>query len=75
MLKTIRTIGIAALLLGGLATTSPLYAHSKSKPSMNSELMKGSDMHGMMGMMKQMDKMMKLCIKMMEKKSSHHMKS
>lgn len=71
MLKIIRTIGIASLLLGGLAATSPLYAHSQSKPSMGKDMMKGGGMDGMMGMMtmmEQMNKMMGLCTKMMESK-------
>ena len=37
MNKTLRTIGIASLFLGGLAATSPAYAHSKSKPAKGSE--------------------------------------
>lgn len=65
MRKTIRTIGIATLFLGGLAAASPLYAHSKSKPSMGQDMMQGG---GMMGMMEQMTKMMELCNKMMASK-------
>lgn len=65
MRKTIRTIGIATLFLGGLAAASPLYAHSKSKPSMGQDMMQGG---GMMGMMEQMGKMMELCNKMMASK-------
>ena len=75
MNKTLRTIGIASLFLGGLAATSPTYAHSKSPPAMGSGMMKGGNMDEMMGMMEQMSKMMKLCIKMMESKGGHHMKS
>jgi hypothetical protein len=75
MNKTLRTIGIASLFLGGLAATSPTYAASKSKPAMGMDMMKGGNMDEMMGMMSQMNKMMKLCIKMMEGKSGHHMKS
>ena len=65
MRKTIRTIGIASLFLGGLAATSPLYAHKQSKPSMDQDMMQGG---GMMGMMEQMGKMMELCNKMMASK-------
>lgn len=65
MRKTIRTIGIASLFLGGLAATSPLYAHKQSKPSMGQDMMQGG---GMMGMMEQMGKMMELCNKMMASK-------
>lgn len=71
MHKTIRTIGIASLLIGGLAATSPLYAHSKSKPSSGQDMMHGGGMDGMMGMMsmmEQMNKMMELCSKMMASK-------
>jgi hypothetical protein len=63
MRKTIRTIGIASLFLGGLAATSQLYAHKQSKPSMGQNMMQGG---GMGGMMEQMSKMMGLCTKMME---------
>lgn len=65
MRKIIRTIGIATLLLGGLAATSPLYAHKQSKPSMGQDMMQGG---GMMGMMEQMGKIMELCNKMMASK-------
>ena len=75
MNKTLRTIGIASLFLGGLAATYPAYAHSKSKPAMGMDMMKGGNMDEMMGMMAQMNKMMALCIKMMESKGGHHMKS
>ena len=68
MRKTIRTIGIASLFLGGLAATSPLYAHKQSKPSMGQDMMQGGGMMGMMGMMEQMTKMMDLCNKMMASK-------
>lgn len=57
MRKTIRTIGIASLFLGGLAATSPLYAHKQSKPSSDQDMMQGGGMDGMMGMMR----MMELC--------------
>lgn len=66
MRKIIRNIGIATLFLGGLAATSPLYAHKQSKPSMGQDMMQGGGMGGMMGMMEQMSKMMGLCTKMME---------
>jgi hypothetical protein len=62
MRKTIPTIAIATLFLGGLAAASPLYAHGKSKPSMGQDMMQSG---GMMGMMEQMTKMMELCNKMM----------
>ena len=71
MRKTIRTIGIASLFLGGLAATSSLYAHKQSKPSSGQGMMQGGGMDGMMGMMtmmEQMSKMMGLCAKMMESK-------
>ena len=69
MNKTLRTIGIASLFLGGIAATSPLYAHQKAKPAMDHTMMQnGGNMGGMdmMGMMVQMNKMMGLCSKMME---------
>ena len=75
MRKTLRAIGIASLFLGSIAATSPTYAASKSKPSMGMDMMKYGNMDEMMGMMEQMNKMMKLCIKMMEGKTGHHMKS
>ncbi len=62
MRKTIRTIGIASLFLGGLAAMSPLYAHKQPKPSMGQDMMQGG------GMMEQMTKMMELCTKMMASK-------
>lgn len=68
MRKAILTIGIASLLLGGLAAASPLYAHKKSQPSSGQDMMQGGGMGGMMGMMgmmEQMNKMMELCNKMM----------
>lgn len=65
MRKTIRTIGIASLLLGGLAATSPLYAHKQSKPASGQDMMQGGGMDGMMGMMR----MMELCNKMMASKT------
>lgn len=68
MYKTLRNIGIASLLLGGLAATSPLYAHQQSKSSSGHDMMQGGGMSGMMGMMEQMNKMMGLCAKMMESK-------
>ena len=75
MHKALRTIGIASLFLGSIAATSPTYAHSKSPPAMGMDMMKGGNMDETMSMMEQMNKMMKLCIKMMESKSGHHMKS
>ena len=71
MRKTIQTIGIASLLIGGLAATSPLYAHSKAKPSSGHDMMQRGGMDGMMGMMtmmEQMTRMMDLCNKMMASK-------
>ena len=68
MRKTLRTIGIASLFIGGLAATSPLLAHKAPKPSTGT-MMQGGGMDGMMGMMsmmEQMNKMMGLCTKMME---------
>ena len=61
MRKTIRTIAIASLFLGGLAAASPLYAHKQSKPSSGQDMMQGGGMDGMMAMMR----MMELCNKMM----------
>ena len=69
MNKTLRTIGIVSLFLGGIAATSPLYAHQKTKPATDHNMMmNGGNMGGMgmMGMMDQMNKMMGLCNKMME---------
>ncbi|MGQ0485100.1 MAG: hypothetical protein ACT4SY_07105 [Hyphomicrobiales bacterium] len=69
MKETLRTIGLAALLLGGLAAASPVYAHKQAAPPMGQDMMKGGGMDGMMGMMgmmEQMNKMMGLCTKMME---------
>jgi hypothetical protein len=65
MRKAIKTIGIATTILFGLAATSPLYAHSKSKPAQGQDMMQGGGMMGMMDMMAQMNKMMELCNKMM----------
>ncbi len=62
MRKTIRSIGVASLLIGSLAATSPTYAQKQKQPSMD-DMMKDS---GMGGMMEQMNKMMGLCNKMME---------
>ena len=66
MNKTIRTIGIVSLFLGGIAATSPLYAHQKAKPAMDHTMMRNGANMGGMGMMDQMNKMMGLCNKMME---------
>lgn len=68
MRKTIGTIATAALMITGLAAISPAYAHKQKQPSMQSDMMKGGGMEGMMGMMEKMDKMMDLCSKMMEGK-------
>ena len=78
MNKTLKIIGIATLLIGSIAATSPTYAASKSKPDMmGMDMMKGGkmgDMMGMESMMADMNKMMKLCLKMMESKTGNHMK-
>jgi hypothetical protein len=66
MRKTIRTIATASLMIGGLAAISPAYAHKQKQPAMQSDMMKGGGMEGMMGMMEKMNKMMDLCSKMME---------
>lgn len=78
MKKVLKSVGIAALLLGSIATASPTYAAAKSKPDMmGMSMMKGGKMDGMMA---DMNKMMKLCMKMMkmmksmESMNSHHMK-
>ena len=63
MNKTLRTIGIVSLLLGGIAATSPLYAHQKAKPAMDHTMMRNG---GNMGGMDMMMKMMENCNKMME---------
>jgi hypothetical protein len=71
MRNTLRNIGIASLVLGGLAAASPAHAHKQKQPSTQSDMMKGGGMDGMMGMMgmmEQMNKMMGLCTKMMEGK-------
>ena len=70
-----RTFGLVALILGGLAAASPVYAHKPPTPSMNQDMMKegGMDgMMGMMGMMEQMNKMMGLCTKMMANNMDGH---
>ena len=70
-----RTFGLVALLLASLAVASPVYAHKKVAPPMSHDMMMGGEMDGMMGMMEQMNKMMKLCTKMMESDmDGHHMK-
>ena len=67
-----RTFGLVALLLGGLAAASPVYAHKKVAPPKSHDMMKGG---GMDGMMEQMNKMMALCTKMMANNmDGHHMK-
>lgn len=63
MRKTMRTIATASLMISGLAAISPAYAHEQKQPSMQSDMMKGG---GMEGMMEKMNKMMDLCSKMME---------
>ncbi|MFZ5673148.1 MAG: hypothetical protein ACOZAM_09300 [Pseudomonadota bacterium] len=68
MRKTMRIIAAAALMISGLAAISPAYAHKQKQPSMQSDMMKGGGMEGMMGMMEKMNKMMDLCSKMMEGK-------
>lgn len=68
MRKTIRTIGIASLIIGSLAVASPIYAQKQKQPSMDDMMKDGGmgGMMGMMGMMEQMNKMMGICTKMME---------
>jgi hypothetical protein len=68
MRMTIRTIGMASLIIGSLAIASSIYAQEQKQPSMD-DMMKGGGMDGMMGMMgmmEQMSKMMGICTKMME---------
>lgn len=66
MRRTIRTIGVASLIIGSLVVASPVYAHQQKQPSTQSDMMKDGGMGGMMGMMEQMNKMMGICTKMME---------
>lgn len=71
MFGTTKPLGAALIVLAGLAAASPLYAHSKPKPSTGHDMMQGGGMDGMdgmMGMMEQMTKMMDLCNKMMASK-------
>jgi hypothetical protein len=65
MRMTIRTIGMASLIIGSLAIASSIYAQEQKQPSMD-DMMKGGGMDGMMGMMEQMSRMMGICTKMME---------
>lgn len=68
MMKTTKLFGTTFVVLAGIATASPLYAHKAPKPSAGT-MMQGGGMDGMMGMMsmmEQMNKMMGLCNKMME---------
>lgn len=65
MQRTIRTLGLASLILGSLAVASPIYAQKQKQPSMDG-MMKDGGMGGMMVMMEQMNKMMGICTKMME---------
>ena len=72
-----KTFVVAALVVAGLAATSPAYAHKKMAPAMNHEMMMVGGMGGMMGMMgmmTEMNKMMKRCTKMMAMMDGHHMK-
>ena len=62
---------VAAMIAAGLTATSPAYAQKKMAPTMNHDMMMGC---GMMGMMAEMDKMMKSCSKMMVMMDGHHMK-
>jgi len=63
MRKTIRTIGVATLIIGSVAALSPVYAQKEKKPPAQSDMMKDG---GMDGMMEQMNNMVGLCNKMME---------
>ena len=69
-----KTLVVAALVVAGLAATSPAYAQKKMAPSMNRDMMMRGGKDGMMGMMTEMNKMMKLCTKMMAMMDGHHMK-
>lgn len=70
MTKFKKTFAFAALIIAGVALASPAYAQKKMAPSMD----KGMTMDGANGMMDEMNKMMKLCSKMMADMKSDHMK-
>lgn len=63
MNQTLRKLATATFILAAFAATSSVYAHQKSTPAMDHNMMMGS---GGMGMMEQMNKMMGLCNQMME---------
>ena len=69
-----KTLVVAALVVAGLAATSPAYAQKKMTPSMNHDMMMSGGKDGMMSMMTEMNKMMKLSTKMMAMVDGHHMK-
>lgn len=71
MLRSIKTLAIASVIVAGLAIAPALYAHDsgESGGAMTGPGMMGQG--GMMGMMGQMSEMMEGCNQMMQSMSGH----